>query len=99
MVSTIKYPIQRVVNWYHGNFCARKCFNKEERLFDCHKKLQLFVDKNKDLMITHKEFKDLFDNDHIKICKLKPNFRKRTVGWKQMEGWQSNPEFDADEFD
>ena len=62
MTSIIKYPISRVVNWYFGNFCTRKCFNKEKRLNDCYNKLQLFVNKNSGLMITHKEFKDLFDN-------------------------------------
>lgn len=96
MTSIVKYKISRVVNWYFGNFCTRKCFNKENRLNDCHNKLQLFVNKNKDLMITHKEFKDLFDNDDIKICKLNSNFRKRTVGWKQFENWSKNLDFDGD---
>ena len=98
MTSVIKYPIQRVVNWYYGNFCTRKCFNKEERLMDCHKKFQLLVNQNKGLMITHKEFKDLLDSDDIKICKLKYNFRKRTVGWKQFEKWLKDPIFDPNKF-
>lgn len=99
MISTIKYPIQRVVNWYYGNFCTRKCFNKDNRLEDCGKKLQFFVDQNKDLMITHKEFKDMFDSDDIKICKLKHGFRKKTVGWKQFERWLKDMVFDPDKFD
>jgi hypothetical protein len=93
------YPIQHIVNWYHGNFCARKCFNKEERLFACWNNLQEFAKKNNGLVMTHKEFKVLFDNDDIKICKLKPLFRKRSVGWHQMERWMDDPEFDADKFD
>jgi len=36
MTSTTKYPIQRFVNWYFGNFCTRKCFNKEGRISECH---------------------------------------------------------------
>lgn len=99
MVSAIKYPIQRVINWYVGNFCTRKCFNKERRLIDCHEKFDLFKKANKGLMITHKEFKDLIDNDHIKICKLKHNFRKRTVGWNQFERWLKDTKFDPDKFD
>lgn len=99
MASTIRYPLQRVINWYHGNFCTRKCFNKEERIFECYKKFQQLIDKNKDLMITHKEFKDMLDYDDIRICKLGFNFRKRTVGWKQFEGWLKDPQFDPDKFD
>lgn len=99
MTSKIKYPIQRVVNWYYGNFCTRKCFNKEERLMDCNEKFQLLVDKNKDLMITHIEFKDMLDNNNIKVCKLKHNFRRRTVSWNQFEKWLRNPSFDSDKFD
>ena len=57
------------------------------------------MQKNKGLMITHKEFKELIDADDIKICVLPLNFRKRTVGWKQMESWQRDPEFDPDKFD
>lgn len=99
MASSIRYPIKRVINWYWGNFCTRKCFNKEDRMDECYGKFQLFVDNNKDLIITHKEFKDLLDEDHIMICRLKPNFRKRTVGWGQLEAWSEDPEFDADKFD
>lgn len=98
MTSIIKYPIQRVVNWYYGNFCTRKCFNKEERLLDCYDKFKFFVDCNKGLMITHKEFKDLIDSDNLKVCMLKPNFRKRTVGWDQFEMWLRDSEFDCDKF-
>ena len=93
------YPITHIVNWYYGNFCTRKCFNKEGRLLDCWSKLQAFASKNNDLRIRHKEFKDLFDDDCIKICLLKPNFRRRTVGWTQMERWQREPDFDPDKFD
>jgi len=99
MVSMTRYPIQRVINWYYGNFCTRKCFNKDGRLFDCHKKFQIIANTNKNLMITHKEFKDLLDEGDIKICKLKPGFRKRTVGWTQFENWLNDSQFDPDKFD
>lgn len=68
-------------------------------MFDCHNKFQMIVDKNKDLLITRKEFKDLLDNDDIKICKLKRNFRRRTVGWNQFEQWSNDPLFNPDNFD
>lgn len=98
MASTKRYPIQRVVNWYHGNFCTRKCFNKENRIFNCHKEFELLVNKNKDLMITHKEFKDMIDNDDIKVCILPVSFRKKTVGWNQFESWLKDLSFDPDNF-
>ncbi len=99
MTSTRRYPVQRVVNWYHGNFCTRKCFNKEGRMFGCYGKFQQIVDKNKELLITHKEFKDMLDNNELKICLLNQKFKKRTVGWKQFEYWLRDPHFDPDKFD
>lgn len=38
-------------------------------------------------MTTHKEFKDMLDNDDIKICKLSKSFRKKSVSWRQFEQW------------
>jgi hypothetical protein len=99
MVSLTKFPVNRVVNWYFGNFCTRKCFNKEERLNECWNKFETFKKENIGLMITHKEFKDYIDNDLLIICKLKPHFRKRTVGWNQFESWLKLTNFDADNFD
>ena len=99
MTSTIRYPIGRVINWYVGNFCTRKCFNKKDRIFNCHEKFELFRKENKDLMITHKEFKDLIDDGHLKICSLNIGFRRRMVGWKQFEKWLKDKDFDPDKFD
>ena len=96
MVSTKKYKLQRVINWYHGNFCTRKCFNKGNRTYVCHLKFERILKSSPNLMITHKDFKDLIDNDGIKICELKPGFRKKTVGWKQFEKWHKDPMFDPD---
>ncbi len=77
MTSSTKYPVQRIINWYYGNFCTRKCFNKEGRMFDCHQKFQQLADLSKELMMTHKEFKDMIDTDEIKICKLGSNYEIR----------------------
>ena len=96
MVEKKAYPVSHVVNWYYGNFCARKCFDKEERLFECWTKLRAFADNNKDLKIRHKEFKDLFDEDHIKICKLSPGFRRKSISWKQFEYFSRDSDFDPD---
>jgi hypothetical protein len=99
MVSIKRYPVRRVVNWYYGNFCTRKCFNKEERLRDCWEKLQRFANAGKGLMITHKCFKELIDNDCLLVCKLGSNFRRRTVGWGQFEKWLKEESFDPDKLD
>lgn len=94
LTSIIKYRVSRVINWYFGNFCTRKCFNMDDRLYSCYKKFEILKNQNKGLMMTHKEFKDLIDSRDIKICKLNPTSRKRTVGWKQFEKWTRNPYFD-----
>jgi len=99
MVSLTKYSIQKVVNWYYGNFCTRKCFDKEERMLDCYKKMCSIVESTNNMLITHKEFKDMIDNDLIKICKLKPSFRRRTIGWKQFERWHRDPDYDSDKME
>ena len=57
-------------------------------MLECYKNFQQLIDNNKNLMITHKEFKDMLDNDDIKVCKFGFKFRKRTVSWKQFEQWQ-----------
>jgi hypothetical protein len=98
MTGTI-YPIQRIVNWYFGNFCSRKCFNKDGRLRECYEKLQKFAELNKNLTMTCRQFKAMFDAGHIKICMLKHDFRRKTVGWYQFEEWTRNPAFDADKFE
>jgi len=91
-----KYPIQHVVNWYYGNYCARKCFDNDRRLYDHWKKLQLIVEKNKSLQITHRDFLDLF-NDHFKICALEDSFKRKMVSWKLMTLLQRTPEYDPDQ--
>lgn len=63
---------------------------------DCWNKLQEFAAKNKGMMIRHKEFKDLLDNDDITICLLSKNFRMRTVNWRQFEAFANDACFDPD---
>lgn len=99
MVSLIKYPIQRVINWYHGNFCTRKCFNKEDRIIECHLKFKGFIKDHKDLRITHKDFKDMIDKDKIQICILKKEFRQKTISWSQFEKLLEEESFNADNLD
>ena len=91
-----KYPIRHIVNWYYGNYCARKCFDNDDLLSDHWQKLQLIVEKNELLQITHRDFLDLF-NDHFKICTLEDSFKRKMVSWKLMTQLQRTPEYDSEQ--
>ncbi len=89
------YPLRQIVNWYWGNYCTRKCFDKEERLRDHSQKLQLFVEKNPNLLMTHRQFLDLF-HEQMSICTLDESFKRRSIGWKLFERLQATPNYDSD---
>ncbi|MBU0460845.1 MAG: hypothetical protein KKH52_00010 [Nanoarchaeota archaeon] len=90
-----KYPLNQLKNWYFGNHCTRKCFDKDNRLRDCYDKLQLFVEKNPAVRMTHRNFLDLF-NDHLNVCKLDSSFKRRSIGWKLFERLSNTPNYDSD---
>lgn len=92
---TKKYPIKHLVNWYYGNYCVRKCFDKEERLFQHGEWLQEFARKHKGLTMTHKAFLELFHN-HMSLCNLNDSFKRRSIGWKLFERLQDTPNYDSD---
>lgn len=77
--NTKKYHIRRIVRWYFGNYCAIKCHD-EEYLSKCQQKLEEFAEKF-DNYLTHQEFLDLFEN-HITICKLPKEGRRKYITWK-----------------
>ena len=93
--STKKYPIKHLVNWYYGNYCTRKCFDKEERLFQHSEWLREFAEKHKQLTMTHKEFLILF-HDHMSLCTLKDSFKRRSIGWKLFERLKATQNYDSD---
>ncbi len=93
--SPQKYPFQHLVNWYFGNYCTRKCFDKDERLGEHYKKLQTIAEKNPLVLMTRRDFLDLF-NDHLKICTLEENFKRRYIGWKLFERLKATPNYDSD---
>lgn len=90
-----KCSILHLTNWYFGNYCTRKCFDKDERLQEHYEKLSEFAKKNPALQITHREFLDLFNN-HISLCTLDPSFKQKTIGWKLFTILQSTPNYDSD---
>jgi len=71
-----EYPIVNIVNWYIGNYCFRKCFDKDERLIDHIEKLREFAKKNEGLKMRHREFLNLF-NDHMNLCTLEDGFKRK----------------------
>lgn len=73
----------------------RKCFDKDQRLRDHHHKLLEFVEKNKNLKMTHSDFLKLF-NDHMLICTLDDHFKRRSMGWKLFTLLQDTPNYDSD---
>ena len=89
------YPITRLVNWYFGNYCTRKCFDNDERLKDHYEKLQLFAQKNPKLEITHREFLQLF-NDHMTLCSLDEGFKRKAIGWTLFTILTETPNYDSD---
>lgn len=93
--STKKYSVRHLVNWYYGNYCTRKCFDKEERLLRHGQWLQDFAKKHQNLMMTHKEFLDLFHNQ-MPLCALEEGFKKRPVFWKLFEKLLRIEEYDSD---
>lgn len=89
------YPIQHIVNWYFGNYCARKCFDKCTKLREHYSKLNEFAEKNPNLKMTHKEFLELFNN-HMTICTLDDDFKRKMIGWKLFRILQQTPNYDSD---
>jgi len=90
-----EYHIKRLVNWYFGNYCSRKCFDKKERLFDHYNKLMSFADKNQNLKMTHSDFLQLF-NENMTLCTLDKSFKRKSISWKLFERLQDSPNYNSD---
>jgi len=88
------YPIKGIINWYIGNYCERKCFDKPDRILEHREKLLTFAEKNPNLTMRHKEFLDLFNN-HMTICTLEDGFKRRSIGWNLFENLQNISDYDS----
>jgi len=80
-----KAPIESAVNTYMGNYCYRKCFRHEEIISGCRDKFALIIKEMGNVSITFIEFREMMNNDDIKICRLPPEERKMYVSWKCFE--------------
>ena len=75
-------PIQRLVNWYYGNYCTRKCYNDEKRQEEHVPKLYELAQKLKNVKMTHKDFLILLRSDRT-VCDLSDEeWKNRTFSWK-----------------
>ncbi|RLG15349.1 MAG: hypothetical protein DRN71_01595 [Candidatus Nanohalarchaeota archaeon] len=80
-----KAPIESAVNTYMGNYCHRKCFRHENIIFGCRDKFAILIKKIGDVPITFREFREMMNNDDIKICRLLPEKKRMYVSWKCFE--------------
>ena len=80
-----KAPIQSAVNTYMGNYCHRKCFMHDEIVFGCRDKFAVLIKEMEDVPISFREFREMMDNDDIKICRLQPEKKKMYVSWRCFE--------------
>ena len=90
------HPIKHIVHGYFGNYCTRKCFDKEERLKQHYDTLEEFANKNPDLKITHHDFLALF-NDHMFICTLQDSFKRKAIGWILFDILLRTPNYNSDD--
>lgn len=78
-------PIRTAINTYMGNYCFRKCFGHNDILWKCKEKFDKIEKIFGDIQITFREFREMIDNDDIKICKLPLEKRRMYVSWKHFE--------------
>lgn len=72
-----------MVNWFYGNYCARKCYEEIEKQRDHWNKLQKLAKKMEEVEMTHKEFLLMIRNDKT-ICDLSDGeWSKRKWSWKR----------------
>ena len=77
-----EYPVQQVVNWFFGNYCTRKCLEKDGQLFKCRQKLEEFAEKHSGT-IRHREFLELMQNG-LNICELPAEQKTKAISYKEF---------------
>lgn len=83
--KSMRAPIESAVNTYMGNYCYRKCFMHEDIIFGCRDKFGVLIKEMGNVPITFREFREMMNNEDIKICGLPPEKRKMYVSWKCFE--------------
>ena len=77
--------IQHLVNWFFGNYCARKCYEEVDKQRAHWEKLQELAKKLEGTEMTHSEFLSMIRNDRT-ICDLSDEeWKKRKFSWKHTD--------------
>ncbi len=75
--------LRALVNWFHGNYCARKCHHDEERQERHYPLLQELARALDGTEMTHAAFLGMLRGDRT-ICDLSDEeWRERKFSWKQ----------------
>ena len=88
MEVKVKKPvkIQHLINWFFGNYCARKCYDEVEKQREHWDKLQELAKRLEGVEMTHSEFLSMIRNDRT-ICDLSDEeWKKRKWSWRRTEG-------------
>lgn len=74
--------ISTLVNWFHGNYCARKCYGDEQTQQQHYPKLRELAQKLEGTTMTHGQFLSLMRSDKT-ICTLSDEeWKTRKFSWK-----------------
>ncbi|MFA5797023.1 MAG: hypothetical protein WC916_03240 [Candidatus Woesearchaeota archaeon] len=77
--------VKHLISWYEGNYCARKCYDDEERRDKHLPKLQELAKKLADIKMTHRAFLVMMRSDKT-ICDLSDEeWQNRKFSWKQTD--------------
>ncbi|MBI5390467.1 hypothetical protein HZB02_03190 [Candidatus Woesearchaeota archaeon] len=79
------YKIQHLVNWFHGNYCTRKCSDEIEKQHEHWEKLQELARRLDGVEMTHAAFLSMMRSDKT-ICDLSDDeWKQRKWSWKSTD--------------
>ncbi len=82
MIEKKPAKIRHLVNWYYGNFCTRKCYERLDLQRMHYPKLQELANKLEGIEMTHKDFLNMLRNDRT-ICTLSDEeWKNSKFSWK-----------------
>ncbi len=77
--------IKKLVNWFYGNYCSRKCYDDIDRQHDHWEKLQELAKKLEGVRMTHKDFLHMLRSDRT-ICNLSDEeWKSRKFSWTRSD--------------
>lgn len=77
--------IQHLVNWFFGNYCARKCYEEDEKRYEHWLNLQELAKKMEGTEMTHEMFLSMMRSDKT-ICNLNDEeWKTRKFSWKHTD--------------